>query len=798
MFRTQLKIALRTIRKHKGYAFINIAGLTLGLTCALLMLLFITFELSYDRYNANAGRVFRVTSEWTGERAQRSALFSSPVRLEAEFPEVQASARLFTYSWKEKALVSFGDRASFEDRFFLADPAIFDILSFDFLRGDPATALAGPGDVVISRSAAARYFGGENPVGRALTVRNLGQADLRVTAVVEDMPRNSHFHADFLASFKAGEVLFWQGFESRNSSYTYLLLRKGAPAAALERKLAGFPAERMGEAAGGRLSLHLQPLTAIHLRSRLSGEIEANGDVRMVWLFAALAGIILVIAGINFVNLATARSISRAREVGLLKVVGARRGALIRQFMAEAVLFAAIALPIAFALAQVFLPAFNSLLVTDLGFAFHGDVVLYAGMVALTLLLGLASGVYPAFIVSGHVPIEVLSGRFEQGLKGARVRKSLVVLQYAASVVLMIGAVVVFTQMRYIRSRNLGFDKAQVVVIPVKDAETMAGYELLKTAFLRHPEVLSVAGSWGVPSRLRSRHLVRYEGAPGGEEVEVPACFVDFDFLETYRIGLAGGRDFSAAHGTDERQAYLVNEAAARMFGWTEPVGKTIQFSNSGLMRAEFEPGKVVGVVKDFHFRSLREKIEPLVIKIRKVDFTDIAVRLGPGAVRSGLDALAAEWRSVLPGRPFDFSFLDGDIDRLYRADRRLGRVFGYSTVLSILIAGLGLFGLASLSAARRTREVGIRKVLGASACNLTLLLSREFARLVLLGNLIAWPLAYLVMRRWLDGYAYRTGLSPWVFAFASGVSFLVALGAVSLQAVRSSLANPARSLRHE
>ncbi len=797
MFRAHLKLVLRTMAKHRGYTLISIAGLALALTCAFLMLLFITFETSYDRYHENATRVYRVTSAWSGARAGESAAVSGDLPLDRQFPEVEKTARLFTYSWKEKALVAGNERSFFEERFFLADPSIFDIFSFDFVRGDSKTALAGTSGLVISESMAAKYFGREDPLGKILAVKNLGQADMKVTGVIKDMPRNSHVRCDFIAPFAAGDTLFWPDFAKRNSSYVYLLLARGATPVGLESKFPSFLAGHLGDNSRN-VSLRLQPLTSIHLHSHFSDEIEPNGDLGTVRLFGLLAFIVLAVAVINFVNLTTARSIGRAREIGLKKVSGAGRGALIRQFLAEAVLFALLALPVALALAQALLPLFNGALDASLTMNFKGNGRLFAGAALLTVLTGLLAGLFPAFVLSGFRPVEVLKGKFSLGSRGAFVRRFLVVIQYAASIVLMTGAAVVATQLRFIQSKDLGFDRDQVVILPIKDAETMAGYDTLKTAFLRSPAVLGVSGSWGVPSRIRGGHAVQREGAPAGEEVLVPVCFVDFDFLSTYKMELRSGRDFSREFGSDDKRAYIINETAARSFGWAEPLGKKIQLSNRDLMRAEFEPGEVIGVVRDFHFRSLHERIDPLVLKIRKTEFTHVAARLSPGQVRTGLDFLAASWKQLFPGRPFEFSFLDEDIDRLYREDRRTGRVFGYATAFSILIAGLGLFGLASFSTAQRTREIGIRKVLGASAESIVVLLSREFAALVLAANVLAAPVAYVLMTRWLQSFAYRTGPGAWTFILAAGLSFLLALATVSTKAMRSALSNPVDSLRYE
>jgi putative ABC transport system permease protein len=797
MFSSQMKLVFRTMVKHRAYTAISLAGLSLALSCALLMLLFITFETSYDGYHQNARRVCRVASAWSGERAGSSATVPGSLPFEGQFPEVEKTARLFTYSWEEKALVAGYGKSFFEERFFLADASIFDILSFEFVKGGPETALAGTRDLVVSESVAEKYFGREDPMGKVLAVRNLGQADMRVTGVIKDMPRNSHLHCDFIAPFAAGETLFWPGFSERNNSYIYLLLREGASPAGLETKFPAFLSRHLGDDAG-RFSLRLQPLQTIHLYSRFPDEIEAGGDPGTVRLFGILALIVLAVAVVNFVNLTTARSIGRAREIGLKKVSGASRGSLVFQFLGEAEVFAFLALPIALALAQALLPLFNSALNSSLTMRFAGNVRLFAGAGLLTALTGILSGIFPAFVLSGFRPIEVLKGRFSLGARGAAVRRFLVVLQYAAAVVLMTGAIVVSNQLRFIRAKDLGFDRDQVVILPVKDTETMSGYEILKTDFLRSPAVLNVAGSWGVPSRLRNRHAVLYEGTAGAMEVTYPACFVDYEFLSTYKIGLVAGRDFSREFGADGQRAYIINETAARTFGWTQPLGKKIQFSNRGLMRAEFGPGEVIGVVKDFHFQSLRETIEPLVIKVRTSTFSHIAVRLAPGKIRDGLDYLAAGWKRVFPGRPFEFSFLDEEIDRLYREDRRTGLVFGYATAFSILIAGLGLFGLASFSAAQKTREIGIRKVLGASAETVVVLLSREFAALVLAANVIAVPVAYVLTTRWLQGFAYRTGPSAGAFLLAAGLSFLTALATVSSKALKSALSNPVESLRYE
>ena len=797
MLKNYLKIAMRTIWKHKGYSFINIAGLAIGITFCLLIFLYVTDELNYDRTHANADRIFRLTEEFKqGDRQLRSAYITGIPSLGEEFPEVRASVRLFTYSWKEKTLVSNGREFFYEEQFFLADPSLFRIFSFSFLAGTPETALADKNSIVISEAMARKYFKGEDPLGKTISVKNYNPVDFTITAVIRDMPVQSHFHCDFIAPLAAGEDLFWKSFLERNSFYTYVLLDKTSSPAALEAKFPDFLRRQMGEKAAGR-QLKLQPLAEIHLNSHLSGEIEANGDIKYIYLFSFLAVVILLVACVNFINLATARSIIRAREVGLRKVIGARRGLLLKQFLGESVLMAILALPVAFLLAELLLPAFNSILNKNLSLEGTSAATILLGSAAITLFAGLVSGCYPAFILSSYQPALVLKGKSHSGARAALIRKILVVVQYSVSVVLVIGTLVVWSQMRYIQRRDMGFSRDQVVIVPMKDYPAQQKYDLIKNAWLQNPGIRDVTASEYLPSKIQGRHNAWYEGSPGNEEVEVFWNDVDFNYLDTYGIGLASGRGFSQELG-DERKAYIINESAAKAFGWDSPLGKKMNLSNRGLARPAFETGEVIGVVKDFHFASLHSKIEPLVLVVARMRLYNIAVKLRPETIRNTLDIMAAEWKRIVPERPFDFTFFDDNVQSMYQADQRTGRVFGYSTVLSLLLSCLGFFGLASISTAQRTREVGIRKVLGASLPDLVGLLSAEFMRLVMVANILGLPVAYLVVRKWLAGFAYHIKLGPEFFLGAVGLSFAVAFVTVSLQAVKAALADPVESLRYE
>ncbi len=793
-----LKTAFRSLRRHKAYGLINILGLAAGMGCALAIFLHIARESSYDRWIPDAGRVFRVTTEFRlGDRSGNAAYINAWPGFRDEFPEIAASARLFTYSWKEKTLIRSGEKIFYEDRVFLADSSILEIFGVSILKGDLRSPLDAPGSVIISAGAAARYFGTADPVGKLLSVRNLTPADFVVSAVFRDFPDESHLHPEFILPLEAGEKLFWAGFLERNSFYTYVRLRPGAKAADLEAKYPAYLAKAGGPAAAGT-KLRLQSLTSIHLRSRLSGEIETNGDYKSVALFAVLALIILISACINFISLATARAETRALEVGLRKTLGARRGQLIRQFLSESFLLAALSLGPAFLLAELALPLLERITGTRLSFASLNPALLAGGTAAILVLAGFAAGIYPAFVLSSFKPIRVLNARGTAGKSRPTARNILVVAQFAASLILIVGTLVVAFQMRFIRTKPLGFDRQRIVILPMKDWEALQGYPALRTALSRIPDVLGVTASESLPSAVTRRQAALPEGNEGAAEVPILWEAVDYGFLETYGMKLAAGRAFSGDFATDEKQAYIINETAARSFGWADPVGKTFALSNKGLAKPMFEKGRIIGVVKDFHSQSLHKPIEPLVMSVQKDSYRFAAVRIRSGRVRETLAAISGEWKKVYPERPFDAVFFDESVAAMYGSERRTGRIFGGAAALCVLIAGLGLFGLASFSAARRTREVGIRKTLGATAGDIIRLLARDFGLLFLAANTAAWPVAYLLMKKWLEGFAYRIGLGLPVFLLAAFIGFALLAISVGSQAWRASLTDPAKALHYE
>jgi putative ABC transport system permease protein len=793
-----LKAAVRNLRRHKAYGLINILGLAAGMGCALAIFLHIARESGFDRWIPDAARVYRITTEYHhGDRSGNYAHINAWPGIREEFPEIDGLARLFTYSWKEKTLIQTGERIFYEDRVFLSDPSFLDMFGVSILKGDARSALDDPGSIIISAGAAGKYFGSEEPVGKLLSIKNLTPADFVVSAVFRDFPDDSHLHPEFIIPLQAGEKLFWKGFLERNSFFTYVRLRPGTQAADLESKFPAYVEKTGGPAAAGT-TLHLQPVTTIHLRSHLSGEIEPNGDFKSVALFAILALIVLASACVNFISLATARAETRALEVGLRKTLGARRSQLVRHFLSESFLMAVLALAPAFLFAELALPLLERITGARLSFASVNPLMLAAGTAGILVLAGFAAGIYPALVLSSFKPIRILNTRATAGRSRPLARNILVTIQSAASLILIIGTLVVAFQMRFIRTRPLGFDTERLVILPMNDWESTQGYPALRTALARMPDVLGVTASETLPSEVSRGETALLEGKDESEGVPVLWEAVDYGFLETYGMTLAAGRSFSRDFATDEKQAYIINETAARSFGWTDPVGRTFALSNKGLARPMFEKGRIIGVVRDFHTQSLHKPIEPLVMSIQKDSYRFAAICIRGDRVRETLAGMSVEWKKVYPERPFDAFFFDESVAAMYGSERRTGRMFGGAAGLCVLIAGLGLYGLASFSAARRIREVGIRKTLGATSTDIVRLMARDFGLLFLAANVLAWPVAYILMKKWLEGFAYRIGFGLPIFLLAALFGLVLLAVSVGSQAWRASRTDPAAALRYE
>ncbi len=796
MLRNYALISFRTMVKNKGFSLIALLGLAVGLACFILTLAYVRFETSFDRFHDKTGRIFRlINARVPPDQKPGEFVDSNPeplaALLEEEFPEIQR-ASLVMKPFADPAVLKIEDKAFAEEGLFVDDDFL-EIFSFPFLRGDKSSALSAPGSIVLSERTAKKLFGEEDPVGRALTYGVIrGQGDVRVTGVVEDVPRNSHLQFDYLLSVATLEA------DKRNSymfdnwnvwNFTvYAEIAEGGSAAAAEAKFDAWLRENHPKEHEAGLKFFLQPVEDIHLRSNIRGELATNNEIRYIYLFLSIAVLTLLIASINYMNLVTARSSTRAREIGVRKVTGAGRRQLFEQFLGESVSFAFLAFLLALALVRVSFPVFRSiagveLLPHDL---LEGPFLLL--ILAAALLTGFLSGIYPALVLSSFQPTRVLKELSMTGKKGSWLRNFLVVTQFTASVVLVVCALVVSGQLRFIQSQNLGFDREHIVIIPIRESETSAKANAIRNDLLGYPEVRSVSLTSALPTNIRSHMISAKVTSDAGETITMDYYFdyTDENFLDVFGIALSSGRNFSEDLDADE-DALIVNESFAARAGWAVPAGKEVSFMG---------PKRVVGVVSDFYFRSFHSPMAPMVLAPERG--RNIAVRLRPGDVPRSIALLKEVFERNTRSQPFEFTFFDDDFDALYRKEKRTGQIFGSFALLAVVIASLGLLGLASFSVERRTKEIGIRKVMGASVSHLALRLSREFVILVLLANIIAWPLAYFAMSRWLQEFTYRIGLSIWTFLLAAAGAFLVALLTVSTQTLRAATANPVEALRYE
>ncbi len=788
MFFSYIKTAYRNFHKYKGYSFINIAGLAVGIACCILILLWVFDELSFDRFHAKTDRLYRIVEEqtYTGGNIMKVAVTPAPLApaLIEEFPEITAS---FRYTTAPRFLVRYEDHRFYESGLGMADPSIWTMFSFPLIKGDPETVFYPINSIVLSESMAEKYFGSEDPIGKVLRLENL--FDLIVKGVMADLPSNSHLQFDFVIPF----VLLEMGGQrldqwGNNSYYTYVELTEAADPEVVNEKIRDFIGKHN---TGSNTTLHLQPLRKIHLDPDYVADIAGHGDIRYILIFSLTAFLVLVIACINFMNLATARSGNRAREVGMRKVTGAYRTDILRQFLSESVLYALAAFVLAIGMVILLLPSFSKLSGKSLALNFSGGGLLYLSLIGIVILVGLGAGLYPALFLSGFNPVHVLRASSFTGPKGRLFRRILVVFQFALSIGLIIVSLVIQGQLNFIRSKPMGFNRNNVIYMRF-GVQTSAFYEAFKRSVQNEPSILGVTSANQLPTQIRnSTSSVSWPEKNPNDNILFHNMTVTHDYFETMQMEMTEGRSFSREFPADEEQSYILNQAAARMLGNESPVDKP--FSLWG------EDGIVIGVVKDFHFDSLSNPVEPLVIRLRPVEpYTFLIIRISGGNIPETLQRITSAWEKVSPTFPFDYSFLDESFNRLYLAEQRLGTLFGAFTVLAIIIACLGLFGLASFMAEKRTKEIGIRKVLGASIPNIAALLSKEFVVLVAAANLFAWPVAWLVMKRWLQNYSYHIGLNPIVFIGASISALIFALLIVSFQAVRAASADPVNSLRHE
>ena len=803
MFQNYLTIALRNLLGHKGYSAINVLGLAIGMTSCVLILLYVQDELSFDQYHAKKDRIYRIAESATITGRSIEAAVTPPSWapvLARDYPDIEQFTRIKPPN--SRWLIRHGDNRFYERYFVFADSSVFDVFTLPLVQGNASTALAEPHTVVVSESMADKYFGDENPIGKVIT--GDGLYEFTVTGIMRDMPVNSHFHFDFLASFAslAPNNLYYSDPDNIQNSgfnhdlYTYLLLREGTTREEMESRFRPFLDKYLGEllkSAGIEADPYLQPLTDIYLYSNLEAEIRANSDIRYVYIFASLAVFILVIACVNFMNLSTARSARRAQEVGIRKVLGAQRLQLIRQFIGESVLLSLLALIIALVLVHLLLPQFNLLSGKALEMDYRSNWLVPA-LAVIVLFVGLAAGGYPAFLLSSFRPVAVLTGALKTGASHSVLRKVLITFQFSISILMMAGTAVVFSQLEFMKNKRLGFESEHLAVVRMPDEEAVNGYPAYKTAVLQYPEIQQVSTSSSVPGTQVSLNLLTPEGVPPDQSPVFHTIWADFDFVETMEIELAAGRTFDTAFATDS-SACLINETAVRALGWEDPIDKTFRFAGS----PETAPShRVIGVMKDFHQNSLRQPIEPLMI-LFNAPGPFMVIRIRGEDLQRGLEILQDQWRLTYPNHPaMEISFLGANLAQLYTAEQRLGNVFIAGAALSMLIACLGLLGLSSYMAEQRTREIGIRKVLGATISNVMVLLSADFTKLVLLAFVIGAPVGYYVMQAWLEDFPYRIEPGLGLFFLAGLAALLVAWLTVGYQAFKAATANPADAVKGE
>ncbi len=789
MFRNYMKTAFRYIKKHKGFTFLNIIGLAIGLTFAVFILLYVQYESSYDRWHSDYENIFRVV-QWQpdNESGYVSATVQGPLAptLKEEFPEVVASTRLRIL---DNILIARGETSFLENGICFASPEIFDVFSFVLLSGNSSTCLTDPASIVLSATKAMKFFGDEDPIGQELSLGQTGRV-MHVTGVFQDIPKNSHFTMDFLIPFRVYANLRRNDLNRWHPNwfcYTYCRLRDGTNAKAFEAKLASV-IEKYEE---GEMKLLLQPLSRIHLFSHVGHEIGRNNDIKSVLIASAIGLAMLLIACINYVNLSTAHSIQRSREIGLRKVVGASRNELTRQFLCESFAITAVAFGLALLLVCFLLPRFGTLIGQEISLSWVINFPTMTWLLLLFIGTSFISGIYPAFILSSLKPISILGHGFA-GRSRSGLRNILVVFQFGISILLILCTLVIADQNHFIHSKDMGYAKEHILVLYLRDGATRRNIQEVKTELLKHPKIVAVASSDALPNRI-----INWDGLnwPGRGDANTFPCYyagVDFDFLDLYKIQIADGRSFSRDF-SDQNGAFLLNETAVKKIQWETPIGQ--ELIHSGKHR-----GKIVGILRDFHFQSLHNPVAPLYLYLspNASGHRYLSVKIHPEDIQETVAFLREQMARFSPRYPFEYHFFDEVFDGAYRTEQKTAGVFTIFSFLTILIACLGLYGLATFTTERKTKEIGIRKVIGASISSICFMLSRGYFRWILIANLLAWPIGYIVMNAWLQNFAYRINLSVWIFFLSGLVALVIALLTISYQTLKAAKANPADSLRSE
>lgn len=795
MIKNYLKVAIRNLLRNSLFSFINIMGLAVGMAACFLIFQYVRFETSYDSFNSKADRIYRVvTDAVTPTKTIHGGVTTAPVgiNLKKDLPEVEDAVR-FT---RDGFLVTKGAVKFQEKSAVLADSSLFNIFDFPLIAGDRNTALKEPMSIVLSETAANKYFGASNPLGQHVLLTG-GAIDAIVTGIMKDIPENSQIRTDMFVSMSSWERIY--GYPNQDSLwstahqyYTYILLRPHTDPRTLEKKLPAFMEFHRGaEARQLQMfeTLLLEPLRDVYLKSTRDGFI--TGNIRNVYIFSIIGIFILVIACVNFINLTTARSTVRAKEVGVRKVAGAVRHQLAGQFIGESVVICWLSFALTLLLGSLLMPWFNHLAGKEVSPHFLSRPTDIGILFLLSSFIGVIAGIYPSLVLSSFKAIHVLKGRFATSAQGLLLRKGLVVFQFTISIVLILGTIVVFRQLRYMRSQDLGFSKEQEMVIETNSDKNQ---EVFKQSLSSIPGVLSSAWSSAVFDGNVTPVYSELENSSGEmQKTIVDRYCVDFDFIPQYHLKVVAGRAFTKGLSTDSTQAMMINESALGLLGYHSP--------EEALGRKWDQRGKkgtIIGVVRDFHYRGLMENIQPLVFRILPQEFGIISIKISTARLPETIRAVESHWNRIIPNRPFEFTFLDESFDKQYRSEDHFGNLFLNFAILAIFISCLGVLGLSSYNAIQRTKEIGVRKVLGASVGNIVHLLSVDLIKLVLLAFLIASPVGWYFMHQWLNGFAYRTTLSWQVFAWSGAAALVVVMLTISYQALRAAVANPVKSLRTE
>jgi len=787
MFKNYFKIAFRNIRKYKGYSFINIASLAIGIACCMLIIFYVGFELSYDNYHKDADRIYRIGLDrnlpWE-KNTCATVGYPLAAHLKKNLPQVEYAGRI----QRRNVLVKKEDKVFYENNFFYVDKGIFNIFTIPFIRGNAEQALINPETIIISQSMANKYFGEEDPLGRMLTVNS---NDFQITGIVKDPPSNTHFKYSFITSLNDSSL----PERIRNSwtasmIYTYLKLAPNTDTRDFARMMNKV---LEGHIDSETLNFFLQPVKDIHLHSHLLVELEPPGNPFYLYIFSTIAVLILMIASINFINLSTARSANRTKEIGIRKVVGAFRNQLINQFIGESFFTTILSVVAAFIVVDLSLPFFNRLVDIQFTVSDFFKLEFFISLICIILFSGIIAGSYPAVFLSAFKPALILKGKLRLGTKRSPLRKIMVIGQFTVSIILVISTITSYRQLRFMKNEKLGFSKEQKLIIPVqKGADISRNYETVKSEFLKHSRTTGAAVSGGIPGRIQTSETYRLFNETEDKGQQMKTLFIDRDFIPEYSIELAAGRSFFNETNSLRETEFLINETAVRALGLHSPqdaVGKRL---------VGWEGGKIVGVVKDFHFQGLQQEIEPLVITNFTWMFSFITLTLSTEEISQTLSFVQDKWKELFPGIPYEYYFLDEDFNRLYRSEEKTGTLIGVFTLIGVLVACFGLFGLASFMVEQRTKEIAIRKVHGARVPDTVSLLIKDFIKWILISNIIAWPIAYFVVNRWLQNFFYRVNLGIGIFIFTGIIVLAIALLTISYQVIKTATTNPVDYLRYE